>query len=294
MPADIYANNWSEADASNTTAAPDGAPEGMAPGGVNNWARATMGALKRYVNQQSPVTTAGSGTAYTVSYSVAPGALVTGMTHLLLFHAANGAAATLNVNALGAAPLHYFAAGAWRVAPTGLIGADQVCRVSYNTAAGAYRILRPRDDTGEVVMFAGATVPAGTLLCYGQAVSRTDYVGLFAALSTTHGVGDGSSTFNLPDLRGRVGAGKSDMGGSDAGTLTGGTVLGAGLGAQSGTGNASVNGSTGASNNNTGTNNGATGDFATALHGHTISLDAPVTVTSIVQPTRVLNYIIRI
>lgn len=67
----------------------------------------------------------------------------------------------------------------------------------------------------------GSTAPAGTLLCYGQAISRTAYAGLFAALSTTYGTGDGSTTFNLPDLRGRVVAGKDNMGGSAASRLTG-------------------------------------------------------------------------
>ena len=43
--ADIEANNWNEADSSNTTAAPDGAPEGMAPSGVNDVIRAIMGAV---------------------------------------------------------------------------------------------------------------------------------------------------------------------------------------------------------------------------------------------------------
>jgi microcystin-dependent protein len=57
------------------------------------------------------------------------------------------------------------------------------------------------------------------LLCYGQAVSRTIYAALFAVISTTYGTGDGSTTFNLPDLRGRSIFGIDNMGGSDAGRL---------------------------------------------------------------------------
>jgi microcystin-dependent protein len=53
-------------------------------------------------------------------------------------------------------------------------------------------------------------------LCYGQAVSRTTYANLFAVISTTYGTGDGSTTFNLPDLRGRAVAGLDNMGGTDA------------------------------------------------------------------------------
>jgi microcystin-dependent protein len=66
----------------------------------------------------------------------------------------------------------------------------------------------------------GATAPSGWLLAFGQAVSRTTYAKLFTALGTTHGAGDGSTTFNLPDKRGRVSVGKDDMGGSSANRLT--------------------------------------------------------------------------
>lgn len=61
--------------------------------------------------------------------------------------------------------------------------------------------------TGVVQMFAGAMAPVGWLLADGSAVSRTTYARLFAILSTTYGVGDGSTTFNLPDMRGRVAVG---------------------------------------------------------------------------------------
>lgn len=56
---------------------------------------------------------------------------------------------------------------------------------------------------GSVLPFGGGTVPAGWLLCDGQAVSRTGRADLFAIISTAFGVGDGSTTFNLPDLRAR-------------------------------------------------------------------------------------------
>jgi microcystin-dependent protein len=77
---------------------------------------------------------------------------------------------------------------------------------------------------GVVNPFAGATAPSGWLLCFGQAVSRTAYPVLFTTLSTTYGSGDGSTTFNIPDMRGRAVAGKDDMGGSAASRLTS-TVL---------------------------------------------------------------------
>lgn len=60
-----------------------------------------------------------------------------------------------------------------------------------------------------VLSYAGSTAPAGWLLCNGAAVSRTTYAGLFGAIGTTYGAGDGSTTFNVPDARGRsiIGAG---------------------------------------------------------------------------------------
>ena len=58
--------------------------------------------------------------------------------------------------------------------------------------------------TGTLAPFAGSTAPTGFLLCQGQAVSRTTYAALFAAIGTTYGAGDGSTTFNLPDGRGRA------------------------------------------------------------------------------------------
>jgi microcystin-dependent protein len=90
---------------------------------------------------------------------------------------------------------------------------------------------------GVVVPFAGSTSPAGWLLCFGQAVSRTTYAGLFATISTTYGSGDGSTTFTLPDLRGRVVAGEDDMGGTAASRLTaaGSGITGTTLGATGGT-----------------------------------------------------------
>lgn len=73
---------------------------------------------------------------------------------------------------------------------------------------------------GVVNPFAGANAPSGWLLCYGQAVSRTGYPVLFSTLSTIYGSGDGSTTFNIPDMRGRVVAGEDDMGGTAASRLT--------------------------------------------------------------------------
>lgn len=57
---------------------------------------------------------------------------------------------------------------------------------------------------GSITAYGGTAAPSGWLLCDGSAVSRTTYAGLFAALGTAHGAGNGTTTFNVPDLRGRA------------------------------------------------------------------------------------------
>ena len=71
--------------------------------------------------------------------------------------------------------------------------------------------------TGSVHMMATTTAPSGYLKCNGAAVSRTTYADLFAIIGTTHGAGDGSSTFNVPDLRGEFVRGWDDSRGVDSG-----------------------------------------------------------------------------
>ena len=70
---------------------------------------------------------------------------------------------------------------------------------------------------GSVFNLATTTVPTGFLECNGAAISRSTYASLFAAISTTWGVGDGSSTFNLPDLRGQFVRGWDNSAGVDSG-----------------------------------------------------------------------------
>ncbi len=81
---------------------------------------------------------------------------------------------------------------------------------------------------GQIMAWGGSTnnVPVGYLACVGQAISRIDYADLYAVLGTTHGIGDGSTSFNLPDLQDRFVIGRSaskevaDSGGSFSHTLT--------------------------------------------------------------------------
>jgi microcystin-dependent protein len=83
--------------------------------------------------------------------------------------------------------------------------------------SAAVSVLMP---TASLMPYAGTAAPTGYFLCDGSAKSRTTYSALFGIIGTTYGVGDGSTTFNIPDLRGRVIAGQDDMGGSSANRLT--------------------------------------------------------------------------
>ena len=92
---------------------------------------------------------------------------------------------------------------------------------------------------GTVLDFSGPNIPTGFLYCAGQEVSRSTYPDLFTAIGTTYGTGNGSTTFNLPDYRGRVTAGKDNMNGSTAGRLSF-SVTGTSLGAYGGTDNVTL------------------------------------------------------
>lgn len=73
---------------------------------------------------------------------------------------------------------------------------------------------------GAVLAWAGSAAPAGWKLCDGAAISRSDFEDLFKVIGETFGAGDGSTTFNLPDLRGRFPLGLDNMGGSSADSVT--------------------------------------------------------------------------
>lgn len=114
-------------------------------------------------------------------------------------------------------------------------------------------------DTGAVTFFARTSAPAGWLKANGAAISRTTYAALFSAIGTTFGAGNGSTTFNLPDLRGEFPRGWDDTRGVDSGRAfgsaqsdalqghwhginVGATVVGNNGGGGSGTGNLRADG----------------------------------------------------
>lgn len=105
------------------------------------------------------------------------------------------------------------------IAASGLSGPVNVANLP-NAVTDALQV-------GDVKITARSSAPSRWLLCQGQAISRSTYADLFTAIGTTYGVGDGSTTFNVPDLGGRVVAGKessatrltSGVSGVDGGTL---------------------------------------------------------------------------
>jgi microcystin-dependent protein len=177
-------------------------------------------------------TTLGIGTIATQNANAVSitGGSVTGITDLALADGGTGASLVdPNANAvLGwndtANVMGFFTAG------TGV-----TINATSNTISSSAASIIP---VGSLMPYAGTSAPTGWTLCFGQAVSRTTFADLFAVVGTTYGIGDGSTTFNLPDLRGRVVAGKDDMGGTSANRLTGlsggvnGDVLGAAGGAE--------------------------------------------------------------
>ena len=88
---------------------------------------------------------------------------------------------------------------------------------------------------GASVDYWGDTPPSGFLFCDGSAISRTEYSELFTALGTKYGIGDGVTTFNLPDRRANGSVGRADMGGTLSNRLSNfaATVLGSIFGSQS-------------------------------------------------------------
>ena len=121
---------------------------------------------------------------------------------------------------------------------------------------------------GEVKQYAGETAPNGYLLCQGQAVSRTTYANLFNVIGTKYGNGDGSTTFNLPDLRGRVPVG---LNATDNDFKTLGTTGGSKTVALTLSQIPAHNHSASTSVNSAGAHNHSASSNSTGAHTHTVS-----------------------
>jgi microcystin-dependent protein len=327
---------WSTTAANNATAdSTINWAEGQAPSSVNDSARAEMAAVAKFRDDiAGAITTGGSSTAYTVTSSQGFNSLANMSGRMIAFvpHATNGATVTLNVDGLGAKPL--------RSAPSAellagvLVQGTPYVATYYNATqewilhgfyGNPYNV-----PLGGMLEFTGTTAPNSSfVLPFGQAISRTTYAAYFAMVGTTYGTGDGSTTFNVIDKRGRVSAGKDDMGGAAASRIStaGSSVDGATLGASGGAQNVTLaranlpNDSVSVSVTDpghthnveaSGTNLSSTGVVNTAMDGFSgvggivvsattdisasFNLNGGVTQTVVnkMPPTIIVNYILRI
>lgn len=80
----------------------------------------------------------------------------------------------------------------------------EINKVTDNNMNEIKNTINTNTPVGSISLFAGKTAPNGWLICDGSAVSRTTYANLFSVIGTTYGKGDGSTTFNIPNLKGKV------------------------------------------------------------------------------------------
>ena len=155
------------------------------------------------------IVTGGTSTAYTVTSYQIFSALTALSGQVVAFspHTTSTGTCTLNVDSLGAKPL--------RSAPSVELPAGTLVQGTpylalYNNSDGAFYLqgffANPYTiPIGGMIDFTGSAAPNSSfVLPFGQAISRTTYATYFTMVSTTYGVGDGSTTFNIPDLRGRM------------------------------------------------------------------------------------------
>lgn len=175
-------------------------------------------------------TTAGTSPAFTVTTTPAYGAYAVNQRMRVKFHAAGTTGSnTLNRDGRGAKNLMQYDATGTKVGAA--VTAGMLADVEYDGTDMV--ILDPLPvsslPAGLVIHVAQNTAPSGFLKANGAAVSRTTYASLFAAIGTTFGVGDGSTTFGLPDLRGEFVRGWDDGRGLDTGRTFGSVQTSANL-----------------------------------------------------------------
>jgi microcystin-dependent protein len=221
--------NWSRTAASNATAdSTVNWAEGQSPSSVNDSARAMMASTAAFRDDISGATyTSGTSTAYALSTYQVFSANINGAMLAFTPHISNGNNPTLSVDGNTARPIY---TDTVNPVPAGTLVAGTPYVVTFDNAHSIWILnhffVKPYETPiGAVIDYFGSSVPNNNwALPYGQAISRSTYASLFSLMGTTYGSGDGSTTFNIPDLRGRVVAGKDDMGGSAASRLSGTSI----------------------------------------------------------------------
>lgn len=237
--------SWSQT--AGTNASSEGAinwSEGQAPSSVNDSARSMMASLAKFRDDTNgSILVGGTSSAYTVSTSQVFTSTTVMNNAVVSFTITptNVAGATLNVDGLGAFPL-VTAVGA--PIPAGALVDGTIYEVTFVNSASVWKLRNFFQNPynvpiGGLMDYIGPTVPSSNFAFpIGQAISRTTYATLFALIGTTYGTGDGSTTFNVPDLTGRVVAMKEAT--ATRLTTAGGGVDGGTLGAVGGIQNVSL------------------------------------------------------
>lgn len=218
---------WSRIAANNANADPSCPfPEGMAPSAVNDGTRGMMAAAAKYRDDIAGANlTTGTATAYALSSYQGFDTLGHLDSQQIAFvpHLTNTGACTLNVDGLGTAPIHY-QPGVDLPSGTLVQGTPYVVTYFFGSNEFILRGLAGNPfgvPIGGMIPFISGGVPnSAFVIPYGQAISRSVYGTLFNMVGTAYGSGDGSTTFNLPDMRGRVFAGLDNLGGTAANILT--------------------------------------------------------------------------
>jgi microcystin-dependent protein len=202
--------------------------EGMPPSGVNNAARAEMAAVACWRDDISgSILTSGTSAAYQITSNQGFDTLAHLNGQMIAFvpHVTSVAGpVTLTLDGFANLPLRS-SPGKELLAGTLVAGTPYICTYNNTDASlylqsfyGASPYLVP---LGAMLEFTGTTAPNSSFaLPFGQAISRTTYAAYFAMVGTQYGPGDGSTTFNIIDVRGRVVASPDNMGGIAAGRLT--------------------------------------------------------------------------
>ncbi len=222
---------WSQTGATNSTADPAiNWAEGQAPSSINDSARNMMAETAKYRDDVSgAIVTTGTNIAYLVS-SFSSFTTLAGMDKQIIAftpHATNGGACSLNVDSLGAKNIRS-APGVDLPAGTLIQGTPYLAL--YNNSDQMFYLRgffgNPYSiPLGSTLEYWLPTTPNSSFVFpFGQAISRTTYATLFAAMGTTYGAGNGSTTFQLPDLRGCTTACTDNMGGSDRALLASGSL----------------------------------------------------------------------
>ncbi len=188
MPNDIPAPTWNESDAANTSPVPNGAPEGWFPSDVNNVYRMGMGATKRFWDHINVTeTTGGIGTAYTLTYDVAPQSLWAGELYGATINVNSGTHPTLNVNALGGKSLRRYDGAAWQLIEANELMAGQVIFFYYNATALTYDIIAGFHDAP----FSGGVLTSTTSMS-GAAFNEAKGANIASATTTDIGAATGN------------------------------------------------------------------------------------------------------